>query len=185
MDSSELQDSCYLHHGVPITPQARKLGYEFPVFVSNIVWQEACLWNGAGRFESNVDRRIIELVTACYEGMLKRLTQTDSFLFYYFKCWIWGRYANAATRKKQRKRYGARLFIDENGAPWLYIFNPKRDDGHELTKGELREDPTSDDSIDPASEPDNQCPADAPADDGDDQLHPGTDIRGRCAANGE
>ena len=157
MDDSELQDSCYLHHGVPITPQARKLGYEFPVFVSNIAWQEACLWNGASRFETSVDRRIIELVQACYEGMLKKLTQHDSFLYYTFKMWIWGRYANAATRKKQRVRYGARLFIDEDGAPWLYIFNPKRDDGMELIKGELRENPESDNSTDAGDEPDDQC----------------------------
>jgi hypothetical protein len=176
MDDSELQDSCYLHHGVPVTPQARKLGYEFPVFVSQVVWAEACLWNGAGRFETSVDRRIIELIQACYEGMLKKLTQTDAFLFYYFKHWIWKRYAGAETKKKKRVRYGARLFIDEDGMPWLYIFNPKRDDGHELTKGELREDPESDDSTDPVSEPDDQCTTVDIPDSSEDQLHPGTDV---------
>jgi hypothetical protein len=116
------------------------MGYEFPVHVSNVVWQEACLWNGSSCLQTSVDKRIYELVQACYEGMLKKLTQHDGFLFYTFKHWAYKRRATRDSRKKRRLRYGARLFVDETGAPWLYIFDPKRDKIEALEKGTLQED---------------------------------------------
>jgi hypothetical protein len=99
----------------------------------------------------------MELTQACYEGMLKKLTQTDNFLYYTFKHWIWPRHAGKATRKKKRVRYGARLFVDETGEPWLYIFDPKKDSANDLEKGELDEVLTSDDSVDTVSESDSGC----------------------------
>lgn len=137
MDSSELQDSCYKPSGVPVTPQARRLGYEFPVYVSDVVFAEACRWNGLSRFDTSLDRRIFELLQYTYEGMLKKLTQRDDFLYYPFKVWFWDRHANAKTKKKRRARYGARLFVQEDGSPWMYIFDPKFDAIELLEKGEL------------------------------------------------
>ena len=137
MDRSELQDNCYKPAGVPVTPQARRLGYEFPVYVSDVVFNTACRWNGISRFETNVDRRIYELMQYAYEGMLKKLTQQDDFLYYPFKVWFWDRDANAKTKKKRRRRYGARLFVQEDGSPWMYIFDPRADRIERLEKGEL------------------------------------------------
>lgn len=154
MDSSELQDSCYIPSGVPVTPQARRLGYEFPVYVSDRVFGEACRWNGLSRFETSVDRRIYELMQYAYEGMLKKLTQADDFLYYPFKVWFWDKDANAKTKKKRRRRYGARLFVNEDGTPWMYVFDPRFDRIETLQKGELSDEIQSDSSDPAAGEPD-------------------------------
>lgn len=152
MADAELQDSCYLPSGVPVTPQARRLGYEFPVYVSDRVFNEACRWSGLSRFQTSLDRRIFELLQHAYEGMLKKLTQTDDFLYYPFKCWYWDRHAGPKTKKKRRARYGARLFVNEDGMPWMYIFDLKHDRIENLEKAELNEDVESDSSADPAGE---------------------------------
>jgi hypothetical protein len=72
-----------------------------------------------------------------YEGMLKKLSQQDDFLYYPFKVWFWDRHANANTKKKRRRRFGARLFVQEDGSPWMYIFDPRTDRIEALEKGDL------------------------------------------------
>ena len=138
MSDQELQDSCYIPSGVPITPQARRFGYEFPVWVSKTVWAEQCVAVGIkSRHGTNLDRRIIELLQYCYEGMTKRLTQSDDFVYYHFKIWYWSR-AKPNAKKKKRARLGARLLIDPStGGPWLYIFNERVDTIDALEVGEL------------------------------------------------
>lgn len=139
MDDTEREDACYKPSGIPVTPQARKLGYEFPVYVSDVVWRQACVFAGSSRLETTLDRRIYELISSCYDGMIKRLTQDDEFVYYKFKHWFWPPLANANTKKKRKRTFGARLFLNENGEPWLYIFDIERDSIEALEKGELNE----------------------------------------------
>lgn len=140
MSDQEQQDACYHPAGVPVTPQARQFGYEFPVHVSTTVWREQCVAIGImSRHNATLDRRIIELLQYCYDGMLKKLTQQDDFLYYPFKIWYWDRNRPQA-KKKRRARLGARLFLDPStGGPWLYIFNEKVDSIDALEPGELPE----------------------------------------------
>ena len=132
MEDPEHQVPRYHYLGIPVTPQATRLGYEFPVYVSENVWANCCAYNGSSRHDTNLDRRINELLASCYEGMLKKLTQTDDFVFYEFKHWFWERYATAAKSKKEKAKLGARLFLGEDGGPWLYIFDPVMDNGSDL-----------------------------------------------------
>ena len=78
----------------------------------------------------------MRLLQFCFEGMTKRLTQSDDFVFYYFKVWFWSR-DRPDARKQARARLGVRLFIDPStGGPWMYIFNPRVDSIDALEKGE-------------------------------------------------
>jgi len=137
MSSQEQENAYYYPAGVPVTPQARQFGYEFPVYVSNTVWRDQCIAIGImSKHNAGLDRRIMELLQYCYDGMLKRLTKSEDFLFYRFKVWYWGR-ENPAAKKKKRTRLGARLFLDPStGGPWLYIFNERVDTIDMLKKGE-------------------------------------------------
>jgi hypothetical protein len=74
MADPEQQDSYYHPGGVPITPQAVRFGYEFPVHVSKHVWSTACVSTGVpSRHNTNVEQRIWHLLQYCYEGMAKKL----------------------------------------------------------------------------------------------------------------
>lgn len=137
MADTEREDSCYEPAGVPVTPQARRLGYEFSVYVSNLVWAKCCIYSGASKFETTLDKRIFELIASCYQGMIKRLSVDDTFVFYKFKHFYWDRYASAFTKKKHKVKLGARLFLDSSGVPWLYIFDLERDKIESLKKGTL------------------------------------------------
>ena len=137
MADSERENSYYHPGGVPITPQARRFGYEFPVYVSENVWGKACLSSGIRQMHNTtLDRRIIELLQHCYDGMAKKLATDDGFLFYYFKIWYWDR-SRRDAKKKSRARLGARLFLDPStDGPWLYIFEPNVDSIDALEQGE-------------------------------------------------
>lgn len=144
MADAEREDSYYHPSGVPVTPQARRLGYEFPVYVSDRVWREICVTTGLpSRLEASLDQRITRLMQYCYDGMMKKLTQTDDFLFYYFKVWYWDR-ERPNAKKQRRARLGARLFLDPStGGPWLYIFRPGVDSIDALKQGEPPQDEPS------------------------------------------
>ena len=139
MESEERENACYEPAGVPITPQARQLGYEFSVYVSDRVWRDACMYKGASKHRTSLDKRIFELLASCYTGMLKRLTQTDDFVFYKFKHFYWPVNATAVARKKCKRQFGARLFLDSQELPWLYIFDLDWDSIENLKKAELQE----------------------------------------------
>lgn len=152
VDSEELADALYFPAGITVTPQARRFGYEFPVYVSDVVWSNYCMYSGSSRHGTNQHRRIVELLQYCYEGMTKRLAVSDDFVFYYFKIWFYDRNATGKEKKKHRARLGARLFIDpQTGVPWLYIFHPERDHIQDLKKGDPNgfvEEHTHDDECD-------------------------------------
>jgi len=131
------QHAHYHPNGVPITPQARRFGYEFPVYVSRAVWSAFCMNSGLpSRHMETLEGRIQKLLAYCYEGMAKKLTQTDDFVFYYFKIWYWSR-TKPKAKKQARARLGARLFLDPStNAPWMYIFHPNVDSIDMLEPGE-------------------------------------------------
>lgn len=105
-----------------------------PVWVSKRVWQETCVYRGASRHETSIDRRINEVIASCYDGMIKRLTQDDEFVFYKFNHWFWPADATGREKKKRKKKLGARLFLDKDEKPWLYIFDIARDKIDDLEK---------------------------------------------------
>jgi len=138
MADPEQQDSYYHPGGVPITPQAVRFGYEFPVYVSKHVWGTACVAEGIpSKHSTNLDKRIWHLLQYCYEGMAKKLATEEDFLWYGFKVRYWDR--NRPKAKKQVKdRYAARLFLDPStDGPWLYIFDPSVDHIDTLEKGSM------------------------------------------------
>lgn len=141
MENSEREDSRYHPSGVPISPQARRFGYEFPVYVSQTVWAQQCTCvDIPSRHGLSLEKRIVELLQYCYNGMAKRLATEDSFLYYYFKTWYWRRH-HPDAKKKKRARLGARLFLDPSTeGPWMYIFDPRVDTVDALEKGEPSED---------------------------------------------
>jgi hypothetical protein len=132
MVDSERADSHRNPTGVPVTPQARKFGYEFPVYVSLAVWSELVLTDGIpSKRGTTVDLRIWEVLEASYEELLKQLAQLgddeEAFLYYPFKAWYWSRHKPKA-KKKVHKELGARLFINpDTDEPWLYLFDPEVD----------------------------------------------------------
>lgn len=136
-DQKDKDGHWYYAGGIPVGPQARRMGYEFPVHVSKTVWKNQCMWRGASRLQTTADKRIFELLQSCYDGMLKRLTQEDDFVFYYFKTRYWPADAGSGIRKKKRARLGARLFLDPSTeGPWLYIFDPEADTADQLEQGD-------------------------------------------------
>lgn len=140
MADAEREDAYYYPAGIPITPQARRYGYVFPVYVSKTVWSNACVTTGLpSRLGADQERRIMTLIMDCYEGMTKKLATQDDFVFYAFKTWHWDR-SRPNAKKQRRARYGARLFLHpDESTPWLYIFDMKADKIEDLTKGEPRE----------------------------------------------
>ena len=131
-------DSHYFHPGgVPVTPQARRFGYEFPVYVSTTVWAAQCISEGiASRHSQNLEKRIWHVLQACYDGMAKKLSVSDDFVYYDFKLWYWDREAPKAS-KQRRIKLGARLLLDPStDGPWMYIFNPYVDLIDELEEGQ-------------------------------------------------
>jgi len=188
MDDPEREGSYYHPGGVPITPQAHRFGYEFPVYVSNIIWGDMCIAVGIPqRHDTGLEKRIWHLLQYCYDGMAKKLAAEDDFLFYEFKAYYWDR--DRPTAKKMTKvKLGARLFLDPStDGPWLYIFIIGVDGIDALKKGEPNEQPGQGPSeageetpaseglsggagaVSPSSPPSATVPADEDGPVGDDQ----------------
>jgi len=149
MADAEREDSYYHPGGVPITPQARRFGYEFPVYVSDVVWSKVCIAiNIPSRKGANLEQRIWHLLQYCYDGMAKKLATTDDFLYYEFKAHFWSR-DRPAAKKKQKWKLGARLLLDPStDGPWLYIFAPNVDSIDTLEKGDPPDEKVESDSSD-------------------------------------
>lgn len=138
MESSEQGHSHYWPGEglIPITPQAARYGYVFPVYVTDTVWKDSITWTPRSKVDTNADKRIYDLLASCYEGMGKALATEPDRVYYKFKHWFWPRLNKRAT-KPVKAVFGARLLLDpETEEPWLLIFNPDHDDGSVLKKGE-------------------------------------------------
>ena len=99
--------------------------------VSHAVWKTICVAAGIPqRHNTNTDKRIRQLLMACYEGLQKKLAVEDDFVFFRFDMHYWDRFS-PRKKKKTRAKLGARL-IRYEGEPGLYIFDPSVDDGSSL-----------------------------------------------------
>ena len=145
MADSEREDSYYIPAGVPITPQARRFGYEFPVYVSHLVWGKVCLSGDIPqKHGASLEQRIWRLLQYCYDGMSKKLATSDDFLSYEFKVHYWSR-ERVNAKKMVKWKLGARLMLDPStDTPWLYISAPNVDSIDVLEKAQPPVDDPSD-----------------------------------------
>ena len=121
---------------IPITPQASRYGYVFPVHVTRSVWSNAITWTPQRNRKDTAESRIYDLCHACYEGMGKALAAEPDRVYFEFKHWFWDRLKPKA-KKKVKAKYGARLLLDpETEEPWLLIFDPSADGKEVLKHGE-------------------------------------------------
>ena len=121
---------------IPITPQAVRFGYVFPVYVTNSCWAECITWTPRKGVDTSAEKRIYDLLDSCYKGMGKRLASEPDSVAYTFKHWFWDRLRPKA-KKPTKAKYGARLLLDpETEEPWLLIFCPDRDGKEVLKYGE-------------------------------------------------
>lgn len=119
---------------VPITPQAQRFGYVFPVYVTRSVWSLSISWK-QGK-STNPDKRITELLDSSWKGMGKALSSEPDRVMFPFKHWYWDR--DRPKAKKQRKtEFAARLFLyPDTEEPWMLIFLPTVDGAEVLDYGE-------------------------------------------------
>lgn len=121
---------------IPITPQAVRFGYVFPVYVTRTVWHSCITWT-QGRNQT-ADGRIYALLESAWHGMGKALTSEPDRVWYQFKHWFWN-HKKPKAKKQAKLKLGARLLLDpETEEPWMLIFHPGDNDGV-LTYGEPEE----------------------------------------------
>lgn len=141
----EDQEQIYSHYWpgegcIPITPQAVRYGYVFPVYVTQAVWAPCITWTyTTKRKEVNADLRIYALLESCYNGMGKALATEPDRVMYPFKHYFWER-DRPKAKKMTKRRLGARLLLDpETEEPWLLIFDPEEDGEEVLKRGDTEE----------------------------------------------
>lgn len=137
MADKEQEHSYYHPGGVPVTPQARRFGFEFPVYVSKEVFRGTCVAAGIpSSKDTHLEKRIWALLENCYKGLGKKLATEEDFLWYEFEHWYWLRQL-ARAKKMRRVKLAARLFLDPStNGPWLYIFDKSNDTIDALEKGQ-------------------------------------------------
>lgn len=138
---------------IPISPQARRVGWTYEVYVTRSVWSGCISWTPNKK--SNPDKRIFELLESTWQGMGKALSEEGDRLMYRFKHWYWER-GRPKARKQRMAKLGARLLLDpETEEPWILIFDPQRDGNEVLKHGEPtkdREDGSASGETEPADD---------------------------------
>ncbi len=125
---------------IPVTPQARKVGFEYPIYVTERIWARALSWTGqSSKRKTNVERRIFQLLEACSDGLQKKLAgdpnDEEGFVYFQFKHFFWDRDRDEA-KKKTKMKMGCRLFLHpDDGKPWMCVVDPDYDYALELKKG--------------------------------------------------
>lgn len=126
---------------IPVTPQARTLGFEYPIYVTKAIWHKAISWSAQepSKRKTNTDKRIYQLLEACSAGLQKRLAadpnDTEGFVYFRFKHFYWERGRDNA-KKKVKIKIGCRILLDpDSSAPWMLILDPDYDYAIELKKG--------------------------------------------------
>jgi hypothetical protein len=109
---------------IPLTPQAKRLGWSFPVQVTHTVWSEAITWDRGKK--TNPDQRIFELLESAWNGLQKALATDDSLMTYDFKHWFWER-GRKRAKKQACRLFSARLLMDANEKPWMLIYEKHTD----------------------------------------------------------
>ena len=122
---------------IPITPQARRLGWTYPVYVTQSVWTYRVSWK-QGK-DTSTDKRIFDLLDSCWKGMGKALATEPERLSYSFKHWYWPK-DRPKAKKQAKAQLAARLLLDpETEEPWILIFDPITDHDGVLKHGEPTE----------------------------------------------
>ena len=125
---------------VPITPQARRAGFEYPMYVTPAIWSRVLGWTGQpSKRKTSVDKRIYQLLESCSDGLTKRLSADTSdeegFLYFKFKHFYWEKGRDEA-KKKAKMKVGCRLLLDpDTKIPWMLLLDPDYDYALELKKG--------------------------------------------------
>lgn len=119
----------------PLTPQAVRLGFTTPVYVTPAVWSAVIR---KGEQKATPDSRIFGLLDSMGTGIAKAVAgNNDDGLWVPFKHWHTPN-DRPGAKKAIETKLGTRVFIDpRDGEPWLLIFHPQhdnweyRDDGAE------------------------------------------------------
>jgi len=125
---------------IPITPQARRAGFEYEMYVTAALWSKALGWAGqSSKRKTNPDKRIYQLLESCSDGLQKRLASdpndAEGFVYFRFKHFYWEKDRDKA-KKKAKMKIGCRLFLHPTTqAPWMCLVDPDYDYALELEKG--------------------------------------------------
>jgi len=176
--TEDIDDHSYYYPSdklVPITPQARRAGFEYEMYITPALWSKAVSWTGqSSKRKTNTDKRIYQLISSCSDGLTKKMAadpeDADGFVYFRFKHFYWQAGRDAA-KKKAKTKVGCRLFIHPTtGQPWMLLFDPDYDYAIELEKG-----PAPDAANDDASSGDGDSASDV-RDTGSDAPSTDTDI---------
>ena len=141
---------------VPITPQARRAGFEYPMYVTPAIWSKCLGWTGQStKRKTSADKRIFQLLESCSDGLTSRLSadsaDEEGFLYFQFKHFYWEKGRDKAKKKAQIK-VGCRLLLDpDTKAPWMLLLDPDYDYAIELKKGPTVDAANDDEEIDDVS----------------------------------
>ena len=128
---------------IPVTPQARRYGYVMDVYVTSLVWRDMCVWSENLKV-THTDKRLYELLEACYHGLGKALSVNDDMVAFTFDHWYMKKNKPKA-KKRGHTKLGARLLLHpETGEPWLLLFDPVYDFANQLKRGDPPDDSSSD-----------------------------------------
>lgn len=136
MENQEPIHSHYWPGGecIPITPQARRLGWEYDVYVTSQIWSRCITWTPDKK--TNPDKRIFQILDSAWIGMGKALTTDPDRVMYTFKHWYWP-LGRPKARKKVQITVGARLLLDpDTDKPWILLFHPLYDTPEVIRRGE-------------------------------------------------
>jgi len=142
---------------VPITPQARRAGFEYPMYVTPAIWAKAISWSGeSSKRNTGTDKRIFQLLESCSDGLTSRLSadsaDEEGFLYFKFEHFYWERGRKDKAKKKAKMKIGCRLFLDpDTKVPWMLLLDPDYDYGLELKKGPTVDAANDDKEIDDVS----------------------------------
>ncbi len=125
---------------IPITPQARRSGFEYEMYVTPALWSKVLGWaNQSSKRKTNADKRIYQLLESCSDGLQKKLSSdpddAEGFVYFRFKHFYWEKGRDDA-KKKAKMKVGCRLFLHPvTQQPWMLCFDPDYDYALELEKG--------------------------------------------------
>jgi len=125
---------------VPITPQARRAGFEYPMYVTPAIWNRCLGWaNQSSKRKTSPDKRIYQLLESCSDGLTSRLSadsaDEEGFLYFQFKHFYWEKDRDKA-KKKVKMKIGCRLLLHpDTKVPWMILLDPDYDFALELKKG--------------------------------------------------
>lgn len=152
MESPEQTNTEHSHYWpddlIPVTPQARRYGYVFDVYVTKRVWKDMCVWSEGQNLST--DKRLWQLLDSCYRGLGAALSVHDDFVSFTFRHW-YKKKRKPKAKKMAKIKLGARLLLHpETEEPWLLLFDPEYDFTDQLKKGDAPDGEHEEDRTDEA-----------------------------------